>query len=101
VAARTKRYGGILKIHPSAGLDRPGLGLSAVNGWMLIPFGIGRLLLRIPIVGPGLYLEEHAAWTLQADEPIHAHLDGDFYREGMEFHVSLSAETLPFIFPTG
>ena len=100
VAARTRHYAGFIIMHPRAGLDRPTLGLSAVNGWMLLPFGILRLLLRIPLVGPGLNLEEHTAWTLQADEPIHAHLDGDYYREGLEFRVGLSGETLLLVYPT-
>lgn len=99
VAARCGHYAGVLRIHPRAALTAEALGLVAVNGWMLVPFGIGRLLLRLPVRGPGLALEEHRAFRIRADEPVHAHLDGDYYRQGTEFDVGLESRPLPFCFP--
>ena len=99
VASRSGRYAGILTIHPRASLRSPALGLTVVNGWMLVPFGIGRLLLRLPVRGPGLTLEEHQAFTVVSDTPVHAHLDGDYYREGTRFEVGISEQELPFCFP--
>ena len=99
VASRSRRYAGVLTIHPRAGLTSPALGLTAVNGWMLVPFGIGRLLLRLPVQGPGLTLEEHRQFSVISDQPVHAQLDGDYYRQGTRFEVGISDQELLFCFP--
>jgi diacylglycerol kinase family enzyme len=89
VAARASRYAGLLRIHPSAHMTGPALGLTAVNGWMLVPFGIGRLLLHIPVRGPGLTFEQHDAFRVESDEPVHAHVDGDYLAQGTSFDLGL------------
>lgn len=94
VAARGQHYAGILKIHPTAGLTRPGLGLTAVNGWMLLPFGIGRLLFRLPVRGPGLVLEEHPSFRITSESPVHVHLDGDYFKAGTTFEVGVAEQEL-------
>lgn len=94
VAARGQHYAGILKIHPKAGLTRPGLGLMAVNGWMLLPFGIGRLLFRLPIRGPGLVLEEHPTFRITSEAPVHVHVDGDYFKAGTTFEVGIAEQEL-------
>jgi diacylglycerol kinase (ATP) len=99
VGARAARYAGLLRIHPTAHMTRPVLGLTAVNGWMLLPFGIGRLLLHIPVRGPGLALEEHSAFRVTSAEPVHAHVDGDYLGRGTEFQVGLLEQTVTFRFP--
>ncbi len=99
VASRAMMYGGFMRVHPRAHLTAPDLGLTAVNGWMLAPFGIGRLLLRIPVRGPGLVLKEYPSFRVVSDEPVHAQLDGDYVRAGMEFEISISSQSLPFCFP--
>ena len=99
VASRTMMYGGTMKIHPRAHLTAPALGLTAVNGWMLAPFGIGRLLLGLPVRGPGLVLQEGTSFRVVSDEPVHAQLDGDYVRAGTEFEISISEQSVPFCFP--
>ena len=94
VAARGQHYAGILKIHPTAGLTRPGLGLTAVNGWMLLPFGIGRLLFRLPVRGPGLVLEEHPSFRITSQTPVHVHLDGDYFKAATSFEVGIAEQEL-------
>jgi diacylglycerol kinase family enzyme len=99
VGARASRYAGLLRIHPTAHMTRETLGLVAVNGWMLLPFGIGRLLLHLPVRGPGLVLEEHAAFRVTATEPVHAHVDGDWLRQDTAFQLGLLEQTVPFCLP--
>ena len=101
VAARGQHYAGILKIHPTAGLTRPRLGLTAVNGWMLLPFGIGRLLFRLPVRGPGLVLEEHPSFRITSETPVHAHLDGDYFKAATQFEVGVSEQELLLSAPGG
>jgi len=101
VGARTRHYAGILSIHPRANLLAPKLALTAVNGWMLLPFGIGRLLLRIPVRGPGLAFEEHDSFHIVANDPVHAHVDGDYLRQDTTFELGLMEQTLPLCFPSG
>lgn len=101
VGARARYYAGILTIHPNAHLLEPKLGLTAVNGWMLVPFGIGRLLMRIPVRGPGLAFEMHETIRITSEEPIHAHVDGDYLRQDTSFEMGLMDQTIPFCFPKG
>ncbi|MDH5751580.1 MAG: diacylglycerol kinase family protein [Deltaproteobacteria bacterium] len=99
VAARTARYAGLLKIHPRAGLQEPALGLTCTNGWMLLPFGIGRLLLHLPVRGPGLCFESHPSWTVTSAEPVHVHIDGDWLKQGTMFNISLAPFELELCLP--
>lgn len=101
VGSRASRYAGILRIHPTVEMARPVLGLTAVNGWMLVPFGIGRLLLHLPVRGPGLALEEHATFRVTSAEPVHAHVDGDYLGQGTEFELGVLEKTLELRFPAG
>lgn len=101
VASRTMMYGGFMKIHPRAHLTAPDLGLTAVNGWMLAPFGVGRLLLRLPVRGPGLVLREFQSFRVVSEEPVHAQIDGDHVRAGTDFEISISSQSVPFCFPKG
>ena len=99
VGARAQRYAGLLRIHPSAHMTRPILGLVSVNGWMLVPFGIGRLLLHLPVRGPGLALEEHTEFRVTSDEPVHAHVDGDWLALGPTFPLGLLERPMLFRLP--
>ncbi|HKI99459.1 MAG TPA: diacylglycerol kinase family protein [bacterium] len=101
VGARASRYAGLLRIHPTAHMTRPVLGLAAVNGWMLLPFGIGRLLLHLPVRGPGLTLEEHAGFRVTSSEPVHAHVDGDYLGQGTSFELGLLEQPVSFCLPGG
>ncbi|MDH4224672.1 MAG: diacylglycerol kinase family protein [Deltaproteobacteria bacterium] len=100
VAARAKTYAGWMTIHPRAGMFQPRLGLMAVNGWMLVPFGIGRLLLRLPIRGPGLVLDDHATFQVTVEKPVHAHVDGCYLGLGQRFDFGLADKELLFCFPS-
>lgn len=99
VGSRAARYAGLLRIHPTVEMTRPVLGLTAVNGWMLVPFGIGRLLLHLPVRGPGLTLEEHAGFRVTSAEPVHAHVDGDYLGQGTAFELGVLEQALPLRFP--
>ena len=99
VGARAQRYAGLLRIHPTVHMTRPVLGLVAVNGWMLVPFGIGRLLLHLPVRGPGLVFAEHERFRVTSDEPVHAHVDGDWLALGTAFELGLHDQPLAFRLP--
>ena len=101
VAARARRYAGMFKVHPRAGLLKPELGLVVVSKAMIAPFSLSNLAFGTRFTAPGMALEDHARFRIEADQPLHLHVDGDYVGRRMEFEVGIARQAIPFCFPAG
>lgn len=72
-----------------------------VSKGMIAPFALGNLALGGGFTNGGLHLEEHRGFKVCADEPFHAHVDGDYLGRGKAFEIGLAEATLPFCVPNG
>ncbi|MEE8433833.1 MAG: diacylglycerol kinase family protein, partial [bacterium] len=99
VAARSRRYGGMLKVHPRAAMHNPDLGLVVVKKSMIVPFALTNLVFGTGFTGRGMVLQEHPRFRVTAEQPLYVHVDGDYIGMGTEFEVSICERALPFCFP--
>jgi len=98
VAARARHYAGPYALHPEAGLEAPALGLVVVRPGGVPAFLIGRMRLRLPFRS-SMSLVGGSGCRIEADAPIHAQIDGDYFGRATGFRVGLAEQELLLCFP--
>ena len=99
VAARAGHYGGSFWMHRVAALTADALGTVVVRRRWLLPFLFAGLGLGLPFSTRAMWRQGSRSFVVEADQPFHAQVDGDYFGKATRFIVSLSDKTLPLRVP--
>ncbi len=98
VASRAFHYAGHYVLHPEAGLEAPALGLVVVRPGGVPAFLFGRMRMRLPFRSSMSLVSERGC-RIEADAPVHAQIDGDYFGRAAWFRVGLAEQELLLRFP--
>ncbi len=99
VAARARRYAGSFVVHPAAGLEAPALGIAAVGAGRVLAFLALNLGLGLAGSVPGRRLLQQTRALVDAEQPVHLQLDGDYRGRDTHFEIAISDRAVQLCFP--
>jgi diacylglycerol kinase (ATP) len=99
VAARSGRYGGPFRVHPTACLEAPTLGVAAVGSGHILPFLVRNLGMGETQSRKGRWLLETTRLVVETERPAHLQVDGDAWGRATRFEIGISPEPIRMIFP--
>ena len=99
VGSRARRYGGRLYIHPKASLRADNLGVTTIRKAAIAPFAFTHLLFGVGWNGGGINLSQAREFSVEAQQPVHVQVDGEYLHQGTKFQVSQAEQPIQFCIP--